>query len=58
MSGADVRTGRLFRGRDAVDPETAVAERSPGWTVDGQLVRLADGTIPPTPCTPPDPLRS
>ncbi|MFI6695395.1 SDR family oxidoreductase [Streptomyces sp. NPDC050433] len=48
VSGADVRTGRLFRGRDAVDPETAVAGRSPGWTVDGQLVRLADGTIPPT----------
>ncbi|MGW6306580.1 SDR family NAD(P)-dependent oxidoreductase [Streptomyces niveus] len=48
VSGADVRTGRLFRGRDAVDPETHVAERSPGWTVDGQLVRLADGTIPPT----------
>ncbi|MGE6728356.1 beta-ketoacyl synthase N-terminal-like domain-containing protein, partial [Streptomyces niveus] len=48
VNGADVRTGRLFRGRDAVDPQTAVAERSPGWTVDGQLVRLADGTIPPT----------
>lgn len=58
VNGADVRTGRLFRGRDAVDPETATAGRSPGWTVDGQLVRLADGTIPPTPCTPPDPLRS
>ncbi|MEV8400429.1 beta-ketoacyl synthase N-terminal-like domain-containing protein, partial [Streptomyces niveus] len=48
VNGADVRTGRLFRGRDAVDPQTAVTERSPGWTVDGQLVRLADGTIPPT----------
>ncbi|WP_406323724.1 SDR family NAD(P)-dependent oxidoreductase [Streptomyces niveus] len=48
VNGADVRTGRLFRGRDAVDPQTAVADRSPGWTVDGQLVRLADGTIPPT----------
>lgn len=48
VNGADLRTGRLFRGRDAVDPQTAVAERSPGWTVDGQLVRLADGTIPPT----------
>ncbi|MET4926106.1 SDR family oxidoreductase [Streptomyces sp. PSRA5] len=48
VNGADVRTGRLFRGRDAVDPETADAGRSPGWTVDGQLVRLADGTIPPT----------
>ncbi|MFE4175859.1 SDR family NAD(P)-dependent oxidoreductase [Streptomyces sp. NPDC056909] len=47
VSGVDVRTGRLFQGRDAVDPETAVAERAAGWTVDGQLVRRADGTIPP-----------
>ncbi|MFE4538493.1 SDR family oxidoreductase [Streptomyces scopuliridis] len=47
VSGADVRTGRLFQGRDAVDPETTVPERTAGWTVDGQLVRLADGTIPP-----------
>ncbi|MFJ9030746.1 SDR family NAD(P)-dependent oxidoreductase [Streptomyces sp. NPDC102274] len=47
VSGADVRTGRLFQGRDAVDPETAVPGRTAGWTVDGQLVRLADGTIPP-----------
>ncbi|MEV6420930.1 SDR family oxidoreductase [Streptomyces sp. NPDC051662] len=47
VGGADVRTGRLFQGRDAVDPETAVPERTAGWTVDGQLVRLADGTIPP-----------
>ncbi|WP_411112441.1 SDR family NAD(P)-dependent oxidoreductase [Streptomyces sp. 029-5] len=47
VSGADVRAGRLFQGRDAVDPETAVPGRTAGWTVDGQLVRLADGTIPP-----------
>ncbi|MER8070908.1 SDR family NAD(P)-dependent oxidoreductase [Streptomyces sp. NPDC094034] len=47
VAGADVRTGRLFQGRDAVDPETAVPERTAGWTVDGQLVRLADGSIPP-----------
>ncbi|WP_078490895.1 type I polyketide synthase [Streptomyces scopuliridis] len=47
VSGADVRTGRLFQGRDAVDPETAVPGRTAGWTVDGQLVRFADGTIPP-----------
>ncbi|MFB6977988.1 beta-ketoacyl synthase N-terminal-like domain-containing protein, partial [Streptomyces scopuliridis] len=47
VSGADVRTGRLLQGRDAVDPETAVPERTAGWTVDGKLVRLADGTIPP-----------
>ncbi|MFJ1910838.1 SDR family oxidoreductase [Streptomyces sp. NPDC088147] len=47
VSGADVRAGRLFQGRDAVDPETAVPGRTAGWTVDGQLVRLADGSIPP-----------
>ncbi|MCL7377836.1 type I polyketide synthase [Streptomyces sp. 35G-GA-8] len=47
VGGADVRTARLFQGRDAVDPESAVPERTAGWTVDGQLVRLADGTIPP-----------
>ncbi|MFE2599330.1 SDR family NAD(P)-dependent oxidoreductase [Streptomyces sp. NPDC059396] len=46
VSGADLRTGRLFQGRDAVDPETATADRPAGWTVDGQLVRRADGTIP------------
>ncbi|MFF3753645.1 SDR family NAD(P)-dependent oxidoreductase [Streptomyces sp. NPDC002018] len=47
VSGVDVRAGRLFQGRDAVDPETTTAERPAGWTVDGQLVRRADGTIPP-----------
>lgn len=56
VNGADVRTGRLFRGRDAVDPETADTGRSPGWTVDGQLVRLADGTIPPHALRPAQPV--
>nr|WTA00212.1 SDR family oxidoreductase [Streptomyces sp. NBC_00857] len=47
VSGVDVRTGRLFQGRDAVDPETTAPDRPAGWTVDGQLLRRADGTIPP-----------
>ncbi|WP_369696843.1 SDR family NAD(P)-dependent oxidoreductase [Streptomyces sp. XD-27] len=47
VSGVDLRTGPLFQGRDAVDAETAPAARPAGWTVDGQLLRLADGTIPP-----------
>ncbi|NKI42682.1 type I polyketide synthase [Streptomyces physcomitrii] len=47
VSGVDVRTRRLFTGRDTVDPATAPAARAAGWTVDGQLLRRADGTIPP-----------
>ncbi|MGH3311270.1 MAG: acyltransferase domain-containing protein, partial [Streptomyces sp.] len=56
VAGADVRTGKLFQGRDAVDPETAVAAKPAGWTVDGQLVRLADGTIPPNALRPARPV--
>ncbi|TDC20759.1 acyltransferase domain-containing protein, partial [Streptomyces sp. 8K308] len=44
VAGADVRAGRLLTGRDAVDPETAATPTPAGWTVDGQLVRRADGT--------------
>ncbi|MGP3966141.1 SDR family NAD(P)-dependent oxidoreductase [Streptomyces sp. 6N223] len=51
VAGVDLRTGPLFTSRQAHDPETATAATlaaSPaGWTVDGQLVRRADGTIPP-----------
>ncbi|OLR92207.1 type I polyketide synthase [Actinokineospora bangkokensis] len=47
VAGVDVRTGALVQGRDAVDPATTAARRTPGWTVDGHLVRLADGTIAP-----------
>jgi acyl transferase domain-containing protein/NAD(P)H-dependent flavin oxidoreductase YrpB (nitropropane dioxygenase family)/acyl carrier protein len=46
VAGTDVRTGWLFRGRDAVDPARAVRRKRPGWTVDGHLVRTADGAIP------------
>ncbi|MGW2181137.1 SDR family NAD(P)-dependent oxidoreductase [Streptomyces sp. NPDC001732] len=44
--GVDVRLARLVRGRDTVDPGTATAPRAAGWTVDGHLLRRADGTIP------------
>ncbi|GAA3463210.1 SDR family NAD(P)-dependent oxidoreductase [Saccharothrix longispora] len=45
VAGVDVRTGPLVRGRDAADPSAVPA--SPGWTVDGHLVRRADGAIQP-----------
>ncbi|MEV5200726.1 SDR family NAD(P)-dependent oxidoreductase [Streptomyces sp. NPDC053720] len=48
VAGADVRTGWLFQGRDAVDAAQAPRRRRAGWTVDGHLVRTADGTIPAT----------
>ncbi|WP_103354353.1 type I polyketide synthase [Amycolatopsis sp. CA-128772] len=46
VSGVDVGTGWLFRGRDAVDAATAPRPKRPGWTVDGHLLRAADGSIP------------
>ncbi|WP_039911491.1 acyltransferase domain-containing protein, partial [Amycolatopsis vancoresmycina] len=46
VSGVDVGTGWLFRGRDAVDASAAERPTRPGWTVDGHLLRAADGTIP------------
>ncbi|MGM1064039.1 SDR family NAD(P)-dependent oxidoreductase [Saccharothrix sp. Mg75] len=45
VAGVDVRTGPLVRGRDAADPSAVPAV--PGWTVDGHLVRRADGAIQP-----------
>ncbi|MFG3254869.1 SDR family NAD(P)-dependent oxidoreductase [Streptomyces sp. NPDC048172] len=48
VSGADVRTGWLFQGRDAADAAHAPRRRRAGWTVDGHLVRTADGAIPAT----------
>ncbi|MFB6813923.1 SDR family NAD(P)-dependent oxidoreductase [Streptomyces sp. NPDC056347] len=51
--GVDVRLARLVQGRDTVDPETAAAPRAAGWTVDGHLLRRADGTIPPGALHPP-----
>ncbi|MEU5259103.1 beta-ketoacyl synthase N-terminal-like domain-containing protein, partial [Amycolatopsis sp. NPDC021455] len=46
VSGVPVETGWLFRGRDAVDASAAPRPKRPGWTVDGHLLRVADGTIP------------
>nr|WP_254896628.1 type I polyketide synthase [Amycolatopsis sp. Hca4] len=46
VSGVPVETGWLFRGRDAVDASAAPRPKRPGWTVDGHLLRAADGTIP------------
>jgi acyl transferase domain-containing protein/NAD(P)H-dependent flavin oxidoreductase YrpB (nitropropane dioxygenase family) len=43
VAGLPVRTGWLFRGRDAVDAVRTPAPKRPGWTVDGQLVRTAAG---------------
>lgn len=48
VAGADVRTGVLFQGRDAIDAAQAPRRRRAGWTVDGHLLRTADGTIPAT----------
>ncbi|OIJ64613.1 type I polyketide synthase [Streptomyces mangrovisoli] len=47
VAGAPVRTGRLLRGRDAVDALTAPLPPRPGWTVDGHLVRTAAGDLLP-----------
>ncbi|MEV4146704.1 SDR family NAD(P)-dependent oxidoreductase [Amycolatopsis sp. NPDC049691] len=46
VAGVDVETGWLFRGRDAVDAASVPRPKRPGWTVDGHLLRTADGAIP------------
>ncbi|OLZ51278.1 type I polyketide synthase [Amycolatopsis keratiniphila] len=46
VAGADVRTGRLFTGRACSDALSARPPKKAGWTVDGHLVRTADGEIP------------
>ncbi|HEY4460686.1 MAG TPA: beta-ketoacyl synthase N-terminal-like domain-containing protein [Pseudonocardiaceae bacterium] len=43
VTGVEPRTGWLTAGRGAVDVRGLVAAPRPGWTVDGQLVRTADG---------------
>jgi acyl transferase domain-containing protein/NAD(P)H-dependent flavin oxidoreductase YrpB (nitropropane dioxygenase family) len=47
VAGVHVDPGRLLRGRDAVDAGRAKAARRAGWTVDGHLVRTADGALLP-----------
>ncbi|WP_317442120.1 SDR family oxidoreductase [Streptomyces collinus] len=46
-AGLPVRTAWLLQGRDAVDALRTPAPRRPGWTVDGHLVRTADGALLP-----------
>jgi len=52
VCGVEVDPGRLLRGRDALDAIAAPAPRCPGWTVDGHLVRTADGNYLPGALTP------
>ncbi|ARP69093.1 polyketide synthase [Streptomyces pluripotens] len=47
VAGLPVRTAWLFQGRDAVDALRAPVPERLGWTVDGQLVRTADGALLP-----------
>ncbi|MGW2620016.1 SDR family oxidoreductase [Streptomyces sp. NPDC001500] len=47
VAGLPVRAGWLLRGRDAMDALRAPAPKRPGWTVDGHLVRTADGALLP-----------
>ncbi|MGH4027761.1 SDR family NAD(P)-dependent oxidoreductase [Actinomycetota bacterium Odt1-20B] len=43
VAGVPVAAARLLAGRDAVPADAAAAPRRPGWTVNGHLVRTADG---------------
>ncbi|MER5885236.1 SDR family oxidoreductase [Streptomyces sp. NPDC001941] len=45
VAGVPVAAARLFAGRDAVVADPGAVPRRPGWTVDGQLVRTADGGV-------------
>jgi malonyl CoA-acyl carrier protein transacylase len=47
VAGVDLRTGWLTSGRDAVDVSRATPPAKARWTVDGQLVRTADGKYLP-----------
>jgi acyl transferase domain-containing protein/NAD(P)H-dependent flavin oxidoreductase YrpB (nitropropane dioxygenase family) len=43
VAGVPLRTGWLFSGRDTRDISGEPPPRVPGWTIDGQTVRTADG---------------
>ena len=47
VCGVEINTGRLFQGRNALDAEKAPEAKRPGWTVDGHLIRRADGSLQP-----------
>ncbi|WP_333473227.1 SDR family oxidoreductase [Lolliginicoccus lacisalsi] len=57
VAGADLRTEWLFEGRGAVAPDPSATVKRPGWTVDGHLVRTADGSIPEGALAPATPVR-
>ncbi|MCF3102160.1 SDR family NAD(P)-dependent oxidoreductase [Streptomyces roseoverticillatus] len=42
-AGVPVEAERLFAGRDAAAADPEAVPAAPGWTVDGRLVRTADG---------------
>ena len=48
VAGVHIDTGWLFAGRDALDVTDLTPPRRPGWTVDGHLVRTADGDFIPS----------
>ncbi|KPI32410.1 6-deoxyerythronolide-B synthase [Actinobacteria bacterium OV450] len=45
VAGVPVRTGWMFRGRDALDAGQGSTPKQGGWTIDGQGVRTADGEL-------------
>ncbi|NEW69296.1 type I polyketide synthase [Streptomyces rhizosphaericus] len=47
VAGVPVRTAWMFHGRDAVAAGSAPPPKRPGWTVDGHLVRTANGELLP-----------
>ncbi|QDL74839.1 type I polyketide synthase [Streptomyces malaysiensis subsp. malaysiensis] len=47
VAGVPVRTAWLFHGRDAVVAGSAPPPKRPGWTVNGHLVRTANGELLP-----------
>ncbi|MCX4977902.1 type I polyketide synthase [Streptomyces sp. NBC_00620] len=49
VAGADIRTAWLFQGRDAIAADARTPRRKrAAWTVDGHLLRTADGALPAT----------
>ncbi|WHT17019.1 SDR family oxidoreductase [Crossiella sp. CA-258035] len=42
-AGVSLRTGWLFQGRDARDVSATPLPKRAGWTIDGHIVRTADG---------------
>ncbi|MEU6083785.1 SDR family NAD(P)-dependent oxidoreductase [Streptomyces sp. NPDC047108] len=56
VAGLPVRTGWMFRGRDAVEAGRTAPPKRPGWTVDGQLVRTAAGELLPGALAPARPI--